>query len=140
MRGTVITVVALWTAVAAQPGGGGQAAAVVAQSQPLGSGVTAVLVDVVVRDSKGNPVTNLQKEDFEVLEDGVRQEIGEIVAIDRAPTASPRGAARSAGNPPPPAVASSPAADPNTHADAAPSPTFLALVFDRLTPEARALA
>ena len=36
----------------------------------------AVLVDVVVTDSKGNPVKGLRQEDFRVLEQGQRQSIG----------------------------------------------------------------
>lgn|ERR1043166_2627473 len=35
-----------------------------------------VIVNVSARDRSGNPITNLKKEDFEVLEDGVRQTIG----------------------------------------------------------------
>src|SRR5439155_127000 len=35
-----------------------------------------VIVNVSARDRSGNPITNLKKEDFEVLEDGVRQAIG----------------------------------------------------------------
>ena len=34
--------------------------------QALTSGATAILVDVVVRDRKGKPVTDLAAEDFEV--------------------------------------------------------------------------
>src|SRR5688572_31303989 len=42
----------------------------------LTGGVTAVLVDVVVRDRKHQPVRDLTQADFEVLEDGVPQTIG----------------------------------------------------------------
>ena len=35
--------------------------------------VTLVQLDPVVTDKKGNPVTNLQKDDFEIYEDGKRQ-------------------------------------------------------------------
>ncbi len=38
-------------------------------------GVSAVLVDVVVTDWEGNPIQSLTREDFQVLEDGVPQEI-----------------------------------------------------------------
>lgn len=34
----------------------------------------SVLVDVVVRDRKDNPLLDLTPADFEVFEDGVRQE------------------------------------------------------------------
>src|SRR5436189_3995058 len=44
-------------------------------------GVTAVLVDVVVRDKRGQPVHDLTKADFEVLEDGVPQSIGAFTPV-----------------------------------------------------------
>lgn len=44
-----------------------------APTQPIGSGVSAIVVDVVVRDAKGRPVTDLTKEDFELREEGVVQ-------------------------------------------------------------------
>jgi hypothetical protein len=43
---------------------------------PLRSRVTVVPIDVRVVDSRGKPVTDLRREDFTVLEDGVRQPIG----------------------------------------------------------------
>jgi hypothetical protein len=43
-----------------------------APKQTFGAAVAAVVVDAVVRDSKGKPVTNLRKEEFELFEDGVR--------------------------------------------------------------------
>ena len=42
-----------------------------ARQASLNEGVTAVLVDVVVRDRRGQPVRDLTAADFEVLEDGV---------------------------------------------------------------------
>ena len=38
--------------------------------------VRAVLVDVVVRDKKGQPVRDLTQADFEIVEDGVPQKLG----------------------------------------------------------------
>lgn len=47
------------------------------------SRTTAILVDVVVRDKKGRPVTDLKSSEFEVYEDGVRQEIGSFTVVNR---------------------------------------------------------
>jgi VWFA-related protein len=102
----------------------------------LNQGVTAVLVDVVVRDRRGQPVRDLAPSDFEVLEDGVPQSIGSFSAVfadaaapvrETAPSSAP-GATAPVG----PAPISSAAADHD--------PAVTALVFDRLGPEARRLA
>src|SRR5580693_8755202 len=47
------------------------------QQQPARLRVTTelVLVNVVVRDKKGNPVSNLKQEDFTVFEDGQKQQV-----------------------------------------------------------------
>jgi VWFA-related protein len=99
----------------------------------LKTAVTAVTVDVVVRDQRGNPVTDLRRTDFQLLEDGIVQEIGDVTVVANSPPgriktnrANVRSeAAVAAGNHP-------------ATSDAA--PTFAALVFDRLSAEARALA
>ena len=44
--------------------------------------VSAVLVDVLVLDGQGEPIAGLTREDFQVLEDGVRQEIDSFEVID----------------------------------------------------------
>ena len=50
--------------------------------------VNLVQVDAVVTDSKGNPVTNLKAEDFEILQDGKPQVITNFEFVDvRNPTA-----------------------------------------------------
>jgi VWFA-related protein len=46
------------------------------------SAVEYVEVDAVVTDRQGNPVTNLQKEDFQVLEDGKPQTIAGLSFVD----------------------------------------------------------
>jgi VWFA-related protein len=104
-----------------------------AQQQPaprIAVRATTVAVDVVVRDKNGRPVTDLAPADFEVYEDGVRQEITSfwIVAPDRTSetTATPARPAAQAGVP----AAAAPLA----------GPAVVALVFDRLSPESRALA
>jgi VWFA-related protein len=52
-----------------------------------------VVLDVVVTDKAGNPVTNLSRNDFEVSENGVRQEIRNFDAphtVDTIPVTAPR--------------------------------------------------
>jgi VWFA-related protein len=92
--------------------------------------VTAIVVDVVVRDRQGKPVTGLTSADFEIQEDGVLQEIGSFTPVNRA-------------GPPMLTRADAPAAPPAPAAPSAPAPVapeVIALVFDRLSGEARALA
>jgi VWFA-related protein len=43
--------------------------------------VDLVTTDVIARDEKGQFVSDLKKEDFEILEDGVRQEIASLVLV-----------------------------------------------------------
>lgn len=94
---------------------------------------TAVLVDVVVRDRRGQPVTDLVAADFEIYEDGVRQEIGSLTTYT-AGAAGPSRTPEPAGAPP--AESSSP----STPAVGASPQPVVALVFDRLSQEARAVA
>lgn len=86
--------------------------------------VSAVVVDVVVRDKSGNPVTDLRADEFVVIEDGVRQELGAFVPIAGTRSSTPAG----------------PTAAGTGVASAASAPEVVAFVFDRLSPEARALA
>jgi VWFA-related protein len=89
-----------------------------------------VQLDIVVRDKKGRPVKDLKVADFEVLEDGVLQKVESFRFVTRE---------------------AAPAKDDKAKlsaADAVPTPTpvkrstpaITALVFDRLSPEARGLA
>ena len=96
-------------------------------------GVRAVLVDVVVRDRKGQPVRDLTAADFEVLEDGVTQKVGSFTPFLSNAPATAAGPATGA-----PAGATGAA----PHAAGAPDngPIVTALVFDRLSPEAQRLA
>jgi VWFA-related protein len=94
-------------------------------------GVRAVLVDVVVRDRRGQLVRDLSPSDFEILEDGVAQKIGSVTPFfDNMPAP----------------VRPAPSADakPSTTASgAAPTdrgPIVTALVFDRLSSDAQRLA
>ena len=92
-------------------------------------GVTAVLVDVVVRDKRGQPVRDLTEADFEISEDGVAQKIGSFTPIQDAPqTTTPATAAAT----PPPAGAPGAAPSPDET-----GPAVTAIVFHGLDPENR---
>jgi len=57
------------------------------------SGVNLILIDVVVRDKAGGPVKGLTGDDFEILEDGVRQRILTFASEEISSTAAPVGGA-----------------------------------------------
>ena len=89
-----------------------------------------VSLDIVVRDKKGRPVRDLTVRDFEVYEDGVRQEIGSFRFVLRQPVENrPAGVASGKERP-----------APRVTAPGDPATGVIALVFDRLSPDARALA
>src|SRR3954468_9145763 len=92
------------------------------------AGVTAVLVDLVVRDKKGEPVRDLKQSEIQLTEDGVPQTVASFAPVfdnARAPVpAAPAGGESASA---PPAVGAPPPVDAG--------PTVTALVFDRLTPE-----
>jgi VWFA-related protein len=95
------------------------------------TGAIAVVVDVVVRDSRGRPVVTLGQDDFEVYEDGVRQAIGSF----RLPVAASAAASATASDAP-----VSPGEPASVPKGARPEPAVMALIFDRLTIESRKLA
>ena len=45
--------------------------------------VTAIVVDVVVRDRDGKPVTDLKPTDFELYEEKVLQDVGSFTPVNR---------------------------------------------------------
>lgn len=107
------------------------------QAQSYSAGVTAVLVDVVVRTKQGRPFQGLKAEDFEVFEDGVRQKIGSFSVVERAGGIGIRVGRR---------VSASPAAEstaPSASESPSPAPSdrpAVAIVFDALKPDALELA
>ena len=103
------------------------------------TGVTAVLVDVVVRDKKGMPVRDLQQSEFEVLEDGAPQTVGSFTPIFEA-EASASTAPVVATSAPVVAGGTTTADGPRPISPAAKATPITALVFDRLSPEGRQLA
>jgi VWFA-related protein len=78
LRSLVILTIAVTTALATTVAGALQ------EEQPprFTTEVAAVLVDVLVLDSDGRPVSGLTVEDFEVFEDEVKQEIQNFDIID----------------------------------------------------------
>ena len=81
-------------------------------------------MDVVVRDKQGNPVPGLTADDFQIFEDGVRQDVGSLTAVSKPPV-TPSGTA--------PAATVAGASPGEAAGDAAQkAPEVLALVFDRL--------
>jgi VWFA-related protein len=93
-----------------------------------------VRLDIVVKDKKGRPVKDLTANDFEVLEDGIAQKIASFRFVNREgpQVANEKTAAeeRNVGS-----QQTNPAVPPNRT-----TPGVIALVFDRLSPDARALA
>jgi len=90
-----------------------------------------VRLDVVVKDKKGHQIRDLKATDFEVFEDGVPQKIESFRFVTResARTTSESKDQKSG------VVTSDTAPIPKRS-----TPSVTALVFDRLSPEARALA
>jgi VWFA-related protein len=102
------------------------------QTARFGTAASGVVVDVVVRDKKGRPVTNLSAADFEILEDSVRQQVVAFEPYTPADVpARVEDAARAAGLIP---------ATANAPRHLAEGPPIIALAWDRLEPEGRAIA
>lgn len=92
-----------------------------------------VQLDVVVKDKKGRPVRDLKAGDFEVFEDGVAQKVDLFRFVTREAMPARSEAKDDTSNPTAPAATTPPPVKRST-------PAITALVFDRLSPEARALA
>ena len=102
------------------------------QQKTFGSGASAVVIDVVVRDERGRPVTGLHEEDFALFEDDVRQRIGAFVEVSQPDGNAVRRASGS--------VAAAEQLIAATQNPGVTGPQFLAIVFDRLSNEARGIA
>src|SRR5258706_3030143 len=108
------------------------------------SGVSLVLVDVVVRDKNGVVVKGLAANDFELLEDGRKQDILTFAFEEILATAQPIATASTlsgvaTGTATPTVIGAAPAAAPKSSDDAAPMPLtsedvaghrLITLVFD----------
>jgi VWFA-related protein len=116
---------------AGSPSAQNQSASSAGTNPVFTSRATAILVDVVVRDRKGKLVTDLDQKDFEVLEDGVRQDIGSFSLMNRGSGIGIGVKFRQPGG--------TTMLNPTDRAQAAEKPfepAMTALVFDSLTPEA----
>ncbi len=91
-----------------------------------------VRLDVVVKDKKGRPIRDLKTTDFEILEDGVPQKIESFRFVSRETI--PVNPESKDGKAPDVPSTTTPVPTRRT------TPAVTALVFDRLSPEARALA
>ncbi|HEX6622782.1 MAG TPA: VWA domain-containing protein [Pyrinomonadaceae bacterium] len=94
-------------------------------------GTSEVVVDVVVRDKKDRHVKDLTAADFEIHEDGVRQQVQSFRLVTRGMTTALPAAAGRDDRPPVRETAPGPGA---------PAAGVVAIVFDRLSPDARARA
>jgi VWFA-related protein len=111
------------------------------QTPPLKTSTTAILVDVSVLDRKGQPVRDLRLEDFELKENGVRQQLTSARLIQVAQPAAASAAPASAVSQPSSTATPSPSSA-ATPVMTLPSPlaenvSVTAILFDRLTPEMR---
>lgn len=95
------------------------------QSPSFKGGTSAVVLDVVVRDSRGKPVVDLRPGELTIQEDGVLRAVESLrlvgpsgTGIDTPPSSSPAAA----------------------RPDVLQSPALVTLVFDHLTDNSRALA
>jgi VWFA-related protein len=93
-----------------------------------------VLFDVVVRDKKGKLIKDLSQVDFEVYEDGVRQDINSFRFVSSSVAEEPAKSAKGNDNPAPSAE---PKETPGGVTGTAAGVSAVTLVFDRLSPESR---
>jgi VWFA-related protein len=96
------------------------------------AGAELVLLDIIVRDKKGKPVSDLAPEELEVYEDGVRQTVQSFRRVSAQPIGETKAEVPAALD----STARAPAIDPSK----AIGNRLVTLVFDRLGPDARRLA
>jgi VWFA-related protein len=123
----------VWTAVHAAPLG---TQAQQQTEQTVTIGTSEVVLDVVVRDNKGRPVKDLAAKDFQVYEDGVKQDIQSFRLFQMGQGGESLAAAPRVGGEANRAGVGSGTARRNPFGDVA----VLSLVFDRLSPAARETA
>ncbi|MDQ3649973.1 MAG: VWA domain-containing protein [Acidobacteriota bacterium] len=109
------------------------------QDETIRVSTAEVLLDAVVKDKRGRPVPGLAADDFEIYEDGVRQQIRSLRLVKRESDTRPSAVADPASSTGVTA-ATTPTTPVRAGLDSAPGMSATALVFDRLSPEARAFA
>src|SRR5882762_7389075 len=112
-------------------------------------GTNEVVLDAVVKDKKGRAVRDLTATDFQISEDGVPQEVRSFRLVTREPTpVNEPNADTKVSNPKPGDSAKNNPAENTKTTDSSPAAMLkgpihfggLALVFDRLSPNARSIA
>src|SRR5262245_3874867 len=88
-----------------------------------------VLLDIVARDKKGRPVTDLKADEIEVFEDGVKQQITSFRKVEKTDLTAGAGASNNTSNP-----VSNNTVDPLRQIN------LVTMVFERLNNEGRLLA
>ena len=111
-----------------------QSGSTASDRQAFTSTVTAILVDVVVRDKRGRPVTDLTVDDFSLEEDGVPQSIGSFTRVSRGGGIGVDVAWR------PPSTTVLTTTGAGADADDPVEPATTAIVFDHLSSESLRLA
>ena len=100
------------------------------QQPPVRTTTAGVLIDVTVIDNKGQPVLDLDPADFEVSEDGKRQQLVSVTLVNG-------GMAKPVGGTPSGRAATGQVAAPPGDAPASKNtPTLTAILFDKLSPDA----
>ena len=98
---------ALWAALvgslsAQAPAPVQPAAAAPQQTPTFRIQIDAVTMDVIVKDENGRFISDLTKDDFEVFEDGVKQDLASLTVVSGGRVSNVLGyAARGPGDPPP---------------------------------------
>src|SRR5215510_2452454 len=93
MRTLLTSVAAFGSLVFTAALGASHAPSPLQQTPTFRSGIQYVEVDVTVLDQKGHLVRTLTKDDFELFEDGVRQDVNGFQLVDiPVPPRLPRGA------------------------------------------------
>ena len=103
------------------------------QQPPVKTATAGVLIDVSVVDNKGQPVLDLTPADFELSEEGKRQQLVSVTLVNKGvinPVGTPNVHVDAAATPIAPSAASTSAPTFGK------TPTVTAIIFDKLSPDA----